>query len=176
VSKRLAILACMMIFAAACTPGSTAGSATSILPTIGSSSGPTATGAVTAVGTAPTSIMPTIASPAPATSAATEAASSDVIDAKVLAQAYVTDAKAADAIYKGKTLTVRGVVSNIKMQFGAPTILLRETENETGVGCWFPEGSTDTETMTVGQTVTVKGTLNQGDATLVTMQNCAVVK
>jgi hypothetical protein len=110
---------------------------------------------------------------------ATEAASvpsDEVIDSKALAKEFTTDATAANAKYNGKTITVRGVVNSMKTQFNAPTILLRESDADTGVSCWFPEESKDAEGLQVRQTVTVKGTIFSSDNVLVQMQNCSVVK
>jgi hypothetical protein len=77
-------------------------------------------------------------------------------------KAYEADQAAADAQYQGKTLIMTGKVTNINDVFGTKALLLRDSENDTGLQCYLTDGA-DAQKAAVGQTITIEGTIKGGE-------------
>ena len=98
------------------------------------------------------------------------------VSATDLMQAYEDNQIAADAMYKGKTLIVKGTIN--KMVSGEQPSVLFDTNNLVwGVQCYFSSGSESSlASLRTGQTVFIKGKCNGRRYNAgVTLQDCSIV-
>ena len=86
-----------------------------------------------------------------------------VISTTTIIKAYEADQAAADARYQGKTLRMTGKVTNINDVFDVKALMLRDSENDTGLQCYLTD-SADAQKVSIGQTITIEG--NQAGAQL----------
>ena len=127
---------------------------------------------VTACGGSPAA---TNTAPAPTTAPTVQApAPNAVIQVRDLSTEFKTDPKGAEAKYKGKEIVIEGTVKDTKLQFGAPTVFLRESEDLPGIRCFFYDASTDTKDLKEGQKIKVKGTIDNGDNVTITASKCSL--
>ncbi len=109
---------------------------------------------------------------APTTSAQTTVSAADLFNA------YKTNASAADAKYKGKTITVSGTVeTNGVDPFGKVFVLFNVGDKLNAVRCSFPESAKSTvTTLKAGQPFTASGQVDGATAGDVMLSNCSIVK
>lgn len=99
-----------------------------------------------------------------------------VIPTTDIIKAYEADQAAADAQYKGKTLRMMGKVTNINDVFDVKALLLRESENDTGLQCYLTNAA-DADGISIGQTITIEGTIKGGDlGFFMVAEPCRIVK
>ena len=77
-------------------------------------------------------------------------------------KAYEADQAAADARYQGKTLRMTGKVTNINDVFDVKALMLRDSENDTGLQCYLTD-SADAQKVSIGQTITIEGNIKGGE-------------
>jgi len=93
-----------------------------------------------------------------------------------LITAYSTDAEAAGATYKGKTITVSGKVAGINATDFSVTLVGDSTADSGDVTCVF--GSTDSSTISnleLDQAIKAKGTVGDFAGGSVEITNCSFV-
>jgi hypothetical protein len=98
------------------------------------------------------------AEPSPSDAAGTEEA---ILSTQII-QDYEADQAAADAKYQGKTLLIRGNITNINDVFGTQALLLRDSEDEVGLQCYLTNNE-DATRVQVGQEVVVEGVVRGGE-------------
>ena len=94
---------------------------------------------------------------------APSAPSDEPIRSTALVEAFKRDRAAANEKYKGKTLLIRGRITNINDVFGVKALNLRDSENVLGLQTYL-KNAADVERVSVGDEVTVRGKV-RGDAT-----------
>jgi len=118
---------------------------------------------------APNAAAQPAATAAPATTVA-------VIPTTTIIKAYQADQAAADAQYQGQTLRMSGKVTNINDVFGTKAVLLRDSANDTGLQCYLSDAA-DADTISIGQTITIEGTIKGGDlGAFMVAEPCQVIK
>ncbi len=120
------------------------------LAACGASTTSVASTTLAAVAVNPTAAPAPTATPAP------------IIPTTTIIKAYEADQAAADAQYQGKTLIMTGKVTNINDVFGTQALLLRDSENDTGMQCYLTD-SADAVKAAIGQTITIEGTIKGGE-------------
>lgn len=84
------------------------------------------------------------------------------IPTTTIIEAYEADQAAADTQYQGKTLRMTGKVTHINDVFDVKALMLRDSESETGLQCYLTD-SADAQNVSIGQTVTIEGTIKGGE-------------
>ncbi|HSD84165.1 MAG TPA: hypothetical protein VLG46_09915, partial [Anaerolineae bacterium] len=112
---------------------------------------------------APTVVVanPTVAS-APTAAPAPTATTEPAVPTTTIIKAYETDQAAADAQYQGKTLRMTGKVTNINDVFDVKALMLRDSENDTGLQCYLTD-SADAQKVSIGQTIMIEGMIKGGE-------------
>ena len=85
------------------------------------------------------------------------------IRSTALVEAFKRDETAANAKYKGRTMLIRGRITNINDVFGVKALNLRDSENVLGLQTYL-QNAADVERVRVGDEVTVRGKV-RGDKT-----------
>jgi putative nucleic acid binding protein len=103
-----------------------------------------------------------------------------VVDAQTLVAAYDSNKLSAQDKYTGKTVQTTGYIANISQDVtGNYYLSLNPTNDQyyagTTMQCYFQNKSVLTS-LSKGQSVTVKGTMQDMSLGIVEMQNCSLVK
>lgn len=70
--------------------------------------------------------------------------------------------KDAKRLYRGKTVTIRGKITNINDVFGMSNINLRDSESETGLVCYL-QNAADKNKVKIGDEVVIRAAIEDTD-------------
>lgn len=95
------------------------------------------------------------------------------LTAKELYEAYSTNAKASDRLYKGKIVVVSGNIKNVNKEFnGGSSVMMDANSNGSGVVCYFaPEHEKKLKEISLREEVTIRGKCEGCDVS-VTLRGC----
>lgn len=87
------------------------------------------------------------------------------VSSREIVEAFGKD-KDAKRLYRGKTVTIRGKITNINDVFGMSNINLRDSENEIGLVCYLKNAG-DKNKVKIGDTVIVRAEIEDTDVGVV---------
>lgn len=85
----------------------------------------------------------------------------EAVSSREIVETFRKD-KDAKRLYRGKTITIRGQISNINDVFGMSNINLRESENEIGLICYL-KNAEDKNKVKIGDEVVIRAEIENTD-------------